>query len=127
MTSAPILATRSTHARTDDRPRRPLRGARPPRFHSGYLQLLQPALRAVRLQRPVPALRRRAGAGTHLTAWRVLLEVGGATAGSPVRRPVDLLAQLDGDVAARFPRAMDFVRPAFDRTPPEAAESPLCW
>jgi hypothetical protein len=47
-------------------------------------------------------------------AWTVLMQVGRATAdGLPVKM-VERLERLDQDLAGRFPRAMDFVRPGFD-------------
>jgi len=50
-------------------------------------------------------------------AWEVLTGVGHAVAdGVPARMMRDLLV-LDQDIAARFPRAMAFVRPGFDTEP----------
>lgn len=55
-------------------------------------------------------------------AWRVLMEVGRATADGVPARLVRMLDDLDAGVAARFPRAMAFVRPGFDTG--ERAPSP---
>ncbi len=49
--------------------------------------------------------------------WSVLMQVGRATAdGLPVKM-VERLDRLDQALAARFPRAMDFMRPGFDAGP----------
>jgi len=50
-------------------------------------------------------------------AWRVLMEVGRATANGVPARLVNMLDHLDSAVAVRFPRAMEFVRPGFDTEP----------
>lgn len=50
-------------------------------------------------------------------AWRVLMEVGRASADGVPARLIALLNDLDAGMAARFPRAMDFVRPGFDVDP----------
>ena len=47
-------------------------------------------------------------------AWRTLMEPGQATADGVPARLVGLLDELDAGLEARFPRAMDFVRPGFD-------------
>jgi hypothetical protein len=47
-------------------------------------------------------------------AWRVLMEVGRAAADGVPARLVRMLDDLDSGVAAKFPRAMEFVRPGFD-------------
>jgi hypothetical protein len=47
-------------------------------------------------------------------AWRVLMEVGRAAADGVPAALVRLLDELDAQLAARFPRAMDFIRPGFD-------------
>lgn len=47
-------------------------------------------------------------------AWMVLMQVGRAAAdGVPVTM-IERLDRLDRDLATRFPRALDFVRPGFD-------------
>jgi hypothetical protein len=47
-------------------------------------------------------------------AWRALIGVGRtATAGVPAKL-IGVLDQLDAELAGRFPRALDFVRPGFD-------------
>jgi len=51
-------------------------------------------------------------------AWRVLMEVGRATADGVPARLVRILDELDAGITARFPRAMAFVRPGFDTEPP---------
>ena len=48
------------------------------------------------------------------TAWERLIEAGDASPGSAIRSMPQLLASIDRQLAARFPRAMDFIRPAFD-------------
>lgn len=59
-------------------------------------------------------------------AWRVLMEIGRATADGVPARLVRMLDDLDVGVAARFPRAMEFIRPGFDTEPPgEATEGDL--
>lgn len=47
-------------------------------------------------------------------AWRVLMEAGRATADGVPARAVAMLSEIDAGLAARFPMAMDFVRPGFD-------------
>jgi hypothetical protein len=47
-------------------------------------------------------------------AWRVLMEVGRAAANGVPAALVRVLDELDASLAARFPRAMEFVRPGFD-------------
>ena len=47
-------------------------------------------------------------------AWRVLMEAGRAAADGVPARLAAVLDELDHDVAARFPNAMEFVRPGFD-------------
>ena len=47
-------------------------------------------------------------------AWRTLMEPGQATADGVPARLINLLDELDAGLEARFPRAMDFVRPGFD-------------
>lgn len=47
-------------------------------------------------------------------AWRTLMEPGQATADGVPARLVMVLDELDAGLEARFPRAMDFVRPGFD-------------
>jgi hypothetical protein len=49
-----------------------------------------------------------------LRAWRVLMETGRATADGVPARAVAMLEALDAELRARFPRAMEFVRPGFD-------------
>jgi len=55
-------------------------------------------------------------------AWLVLMEAGRAAADGVPARLIKLLDDLDRDVAARFPRAMDFVRPGFDSDPVRTPE-----
>jgi hypothetical protein len=50
-------------------------------------------------------------------AWGVLMEAGKATADGVPAQAVKMLDSLDRDVRARFPRAMEFVRPGFDDEP----------
>lgn len=52
-----------------------------------------------------------------IRAWRVLMEVGRATADGVPARLVQVLMDLDHRLAARFPDAMSFVRPGFDEDP----------
>jgi len=52
--------------------------------------------------------------GDACRAWQVLMEAGRASADGVPARLAALLQELDLNVAARFPRAMDFVRPGFD-------------
>lgn len=47
-------------------------------------------------------------------AWRVLTEAGRAAADGVPQRMVVLLDDLEHGLAARFPRALEFVRPGFD-------------
>lgn len=47
-------------------------------------------------------------------AWRTLMEPGQATTDGVPARLVMLLDELDTGLEARFPRAMEFVRPGFD-------------
>jgi hypothetical protein len=56
-------------------------------------------------------------------AWDTLLRVGQAPAGARLRETRQLLDRLDGGLASRFPRAMEFVRPGFDE--PEIAAGAL--
>ena len=58
-----------------------------------------------------------------IRAWRVLMEVGRATADGVPARLVQVLTDLDDGLAARFPDAMRFVRPGLDEGP-NAAETP---
>lgn len=50
-------------------------------------------------------------------SWRVLMEAGRAAADGVPARLVAVLDELDRDVAARFPKALQFVRPGFDEVP----------
>jgi hypothetical protein len=52
-------------------------------------------------------------------AWRVLMEVGRAAADGVPAKLVRMLDDLDTGVAAKFPRAMEFVRPGFDTESPD--------
>jgi hypothetical protein len=47
-------------------------------------------------------------------AWEVLYRVGRTSAGAPIRQMRAVLDRIDTDLAARFPHAMEFVRPGFD-------------
>jgi hypothetical protein len=47
-------------------------------------------------------------------AWRVLMEVGRAAANGVPAALVRVLDELDASLAARFPHAMEFMRPGFD-------------
>jgi hypothetical protein len=58
-----------------------------------------------------------------IRAWKIVLDAGEAPAESPLRALVDLLASIDTDLATRFPRAMEGVRPGFDE--PEVAAGAL--
>jgi hypothetical protein len=49
-------------------------------------------------------------------AWDVLLAAGRVAADSPIRQLIDLLGRIDPGGAKRFPRAMAFIRPAFDQS-----------
>ena len=53
-------------------------------------------------------------------AWRTLMEPGKATADGVPARLVKLLDELDAGLEARFPKAMEFVRPGFDTERPAA-------
>jgi hypothetical protein len=53
-----------------------------------------------------------------LAAWRVINEEGRAPADSPTRELARTLQHIDHDLAARVPRAMEFVRPGFDEPRP---------
>jgi hypothetical protein len=48
-------------------------------------------------------------------AWSVLMEAGRATADGVPARLVECLDELDTEVSARFPHAMQFIRPGFDQ------------
>jgi hypothetical protein len=50
-------------------------------------------------------------------AWSVLMEAGKATADGVPAQAVKMLDSLACDVRARFPRAIEFVRPGFDESP----------
>jgi hypothetical protein len=52
-------------------------------------------------------------------AWRVLTEAGRASADGVPARLIILLDDLEHALAARFPRALEFVRPGFDTEPVE--------
>ena len=56
-------------------------------------------------------------------AWRTLFEAGHTPADASIRRTASLLEQMEGDMAARFPLAMEFVRPGFDE--PDVAAGAL--
>lgn len=56
----------------------------------------------------------RLGIAESRRAWSVLMEAGKATADGVPARAVQMLDELDRQLAARFPRAMEFVRPGFD-------------
>jgi hypothetical protein len=56
-------------------------------------------------------------------AWRTLFEAGDTPVDASIRRTASLLEQMDGALAARFPLAMEFVRPGFDE--PEVAAGAL--
>jgi hypothetical protein len=47
-------------------------------------------------------------------AWDTLLLAGEAPADTPLRATRALLDRIDRELAARFPRAMEFIRPGFD-------------
>jgi hypothetical protein len=53
-----------------------------------------------------------------LAAWRVLNEQGRAPLDSPTRAVAATLEGIDHELAARIPRAMEFVRPGFDEAVP---------
>jgi len=48
-------------------------------------------------------------------AWQLILREGEATDDSPLLELVALLDRIDREMGERFPHAMDFVRPGFDR------------
>jgi len=50
-------------------------------------------------------------------AWRLLMEVGRAAANGVPAQLVRRLEELEAGLAARFPQAMEFVRPGFDTEP----------
>jgi hypothetical protein len=52
-------------------------------------------------------------------AWEVLFAVGETPLDAPIRQMRERLEQIDLELAARFPLAMEFVRPGFDE--PEVA------
>ena len=56
-------------------------------------------------------------------AWRTLFEAGDTPVDASIRETADLLGQIDRDLAARFPLAMEFVRPGFDE--PQVAAGAL--
>jgi hypothetical protein len=56
--------------------------------------------------------------GESLGAWRLINEAGRAPADSPTRAAAAALERIDGEIAARIPRAMEFVRPGFDEQVP---------
>lgn len=58
-----------------------------------------------------------------LVAWDTLFACGRTPPDAPIRETRMLLERIDRDVAERFPRAMDFVRPGFDE--PEVAAGGL--
>jgi hypothetical protein len=58
-----------------------------------------------------------------IRAWKIVLEAGEAPSESPLRELVDLLTSIDIDLANRFPRAMEGVRPGFDE--PDVAAGAL--
>jgi hypothetical protein len=58
-----------------------------------------------------------------IDAWRTLFEAGDTPVDASIRETAGLLAQIDGDLAARFPLAMEFVRPGFDE--PDVAAGAL--
>jgi hypothetical protein len=47
-------------------------------------------------------------------AWRTLMQAGQATANGVPARLCAVLDRLEADLATRFPRALEFVRPGFD-------------
>ena len=53
-----------------------------------------------------------------LAAWRLLNDEGRAPLDSPTRQAAAALEQVDQELAARIPRAMEFVRPGFDEPIP---------
>ena len=58
-----------------------------------------------------------------LGAWRTLFEAGDTPVDASIRRTASLLEQMDTELAARFPLAMEFVRPGFDE--PDVAAGAL--
>ena len=58
-----------------------------------------------------------------IAAWRTLFEAGDTPVDASIRETANLLAQIDRDLAARFPLAMEFIRPGFDE--PEVAAGAL--
>jgi hypothetical protein len=56
-------------------------------------------------------------------AWEVLFAVGETPLDAPIRETRERLEQIDRELAARFPLAMEFVRPGFDE--PEVAAGAL--
>jgi hypothetical protein len=58
-----------------------------------------------------------------IRAWKIVIEAGDAPPVSPLRELVDLLVSMDSDLARRFPRAMEGVRPGFDE--PDVAAGAL--
>jgi len=56
-------------------------------------------------------------------AWRTLFEAGDTPVDASIRRTASLLEQMDTELAARFPLAMEFVRPGFDE--PDVAAGAL--
>jgi len=65
----------------------------------------------------------RMAIGESCRAWDILLDAGDAEPQSPLRELVDLLQKIDTDIAGRFPRAMEGVRPGFDE--PDVAAGAL--
>lgn len=49
-----------------------------------------------------------------VAAWRALFAAGDTPTDASIRQTVALLESIDRDLAARFPLAMEFVRPGFD-------------
>jgi len=56
-------------------------------------------------------------------AWKTLFEAGETPADASIRQTTALLERIDRDLAARFPLAMEFVRPGFDE--PDVAAGAL--
>jgi hypothetical protein len=56
----------------------------------------------------------RLGIAQSIAAWRVLMEMGRATADGVPAKLVTMLEELDAELATRFPRAAEFIRPGFD-------------
>ena len=65
----------------------------------------------------------RLGIAESRKAWDALMTAGQATPDSTMRRMIELLDRIDAEAEARFPRAMEFVRPGFDE--PEVAAGGL--